>query len=70
MNNEKQRKIKNSSKKIIELLQAGVSQRQIALKGYSVSTITYYYRKLFKPERYERFIKQVKKSQSIKKMTS
>lgn len=61
------RPIKKSSQEIIDALKAGVSQRQLALKGYPESTVTYYYRKLFKPKRFRRFIGQVRKYQENNK---
>lgn len=64
---EKQRPIKKSSQEIIKLLEQGRSQRSIALMGYPESTVTYYYRKLYKPKRLKRFIKQVRKYQEAKK---
>ena len=64
---ETKRPIKATSKEIIKLLQQGKSQRSIALMGYPESTITYYYRKLFKPTRFKRFVKQVRRYQVEKK---
>lgn len=50
---------KKSSKEIIELLEQGVSQRQIAKKGYPESTIRYYFMKMHKPEQFKEYIKRV-----------
>lgn len=53
------REPKTSSKEIIELLQQGVSQRQIAKQGYPESTVRYYFMKMHKPEQFKEYIKRV-----------
>jgi hypothetical protein len=53
------REPKQSSKEIIELLKQGVSQRQIAKRGYPESTIRYYFMKMHKPKQFTRYIKRV-----------
>lgn len=50
---------KKTSKEIIELLEQGVSQRQIAKKGYPESTIRYYFMKMHKPKQFTEYIKRV-----------
>jgi len=53
------REPKKSSKEIIELLTQGVSQRQIAKKGYPESTVRYYYMKIYRPSKFKKYIKRV-----------
>lgn len=53
------REPKTSSKEIIALLEQGVSQRQIAKKGYPESTVRYYFMKMHKPRKFKSYIKRV-----------
>lgn len=47
------------SKEIISFLESGVSQESLVKQGYPESTVKYWYRKLFNPKAYRRFVKQV-----------
>ena len=51
--------LKKTSDEIIELIQEGVSKRQIASKGYPESTVRYYYMKIKQPKRFASYIKKV-----------
>lgn len=57
------REPKKSSKEIIELLQQGVSQRQIAKKGYPESTVRYYFMKMHRPKKFKQYIARVQEYQ-------
>lgn len=58
------REPKTSSKEIIALLEQGVSQRQIAKKGYPESTVRYYFMKMHKPQQFKKYIKRVQEYQA------
>jgi len=47
------------SEDIITLLKTGKKQIELFNLGYPKGTVRYYYRKLFKPSKHKRFIKQV-----------
>jgi hypothetical protein len=55
------RETSKKSEDIIALLKTGKKQVELFNLGYPESTVRYYYRKLFKPSKHKRFVKQVSK---------
>jgi hypothetical protein len=47
------------SKEIIKLLESGLRQFEVQKMGYPINTIRYYYRKINKPRKFKRLIKQI-----------
>jgi hypothetical protein len=47
------------SLEIIKLLESGLRQFEVQKLGYPLNTIRYYYRKLYKPKAYKRFILKI-----------
>lgn len=52
--------ISDSSKQIIEFLHKKYTTGQLVKLGYSESTVRYYKRKLFNPEKYQKVLKKAR----------
>lgn len=48
-----------TSKEIISFLESGISQESLVKQGYKESTVRYWYRKMYRPQTFKRFVKQV-----------
>jgi DNA-binding NarL/FixJ family response regulator len=53
------KKISKESQEIIKLLESGLRKFEVAKKGYSLSTIRYYYRKIYDNKAHTRFVSQI-----------
>jgi hypothetical protein len=53
------KKISEKSKEIITLIESGKRQCEIMKMGYPINTVRYYYRKINKPRKFKRLIKQI-----------